>query len=399
MDGIELNYQGKKDENDILRFVSGAKTIKLGKRPTFISGDNFIVMSSLLASGYDSSIDLIYIDPPFNTNQVFNVDDRRVSTISRNGSIVAYSDDLKPYEYLEFIRERLILMRELLSEKGSIYLHIDCKMGHYVKMIMDEVFGAENFLNDIARIKSNPKNFKRSAYGNQRDMVLFYAKNKGNNIFNNITQGLTEKEIESRFKKIDKDGRRYNTVPAHAPGETTTGETGGYWRDMLPPKGRHWRTSPKELDKLDKAGLIEWSKNGVPRIKKYADEHKGKKIQDIWNYIDPAYPSYPTEKNLDMLKMIVEQSSNQDSLVMDCFAGSGSTLLAAEQTGRKWLGIDQSEYSAKVIRERFKEVKFNYIEFASVNNEVIEKESLAIESVESLTTTDMRPLAQTKLTI
>ena len=98
-------------------------------------------------------------------------------------------------EYLEFIRERLILMRELLSAKGSIYLHIDCKMVHYVKLIMDEVFGAENFLNDIARIKSNPKNFKRPAYGNQRDMVLFYAKNRGKNIFNNITRSLTEEEI------------------------------------------------------------------------------------------------------------------------------------------------------------------------------------------------------------
>lgn len=363
MDGIELNYRGKKDEAEILDSVSYSRKIKLSTKPTYISGDNFNVMSSLLASGYGGSIDLIYIDPPFNTNQTFNVNDKRVSTISRNGPIVAYSDNLKPYEYLEFIRERLILMRELLSKKGSIYLHIDCKMGHYIKMIMDEVFGAENFLNDIARIKSNPKNFKRLAYGNQRDMILFYAKNKGCNIFNNITQGLTEKEIESKFKKIDKDGRRYNTVPVHAPGETTTGETGSYWRGMLPPNGRHWRTSPKELDNLDRAGLIEWSKNGVPRIKKYADEHKGKKIQDIWSYIDPAYPLYPTEKNLDMLKMIVRQSSNQDSLVMDCFAGSGSTLLAAEQTGRKWIGIDQSEYSAKVINERFAKVDFDHIKF------------------------------------
>lgn len=340
MNEIRLDYQGKKDEREILDSVSYAKTIRLGKNSAYISGDNFGVMSSLLASGYSGSIDLIYIDPPYNTNQVFNVNDERVSTISRNGSIVAYSDDLKPFEYLEFIRERLILMRELLSEKGSIYLHIDCKMGHYVKIIMDEIFGAENFLNDIARIKSNPKNFKRPAYGNQRDMVLFYAKKKGKNIFNNITQSLTEKEIELKFKKIDKDGRRYNTVPVHAPGETTNGETGGYWRDMLPPKGRHWRTNPKELDKLDAAGMIEWSKNGVPRIKKYADEHNGKKIQDIWSFIDPAYPLYPTEKNLDMLKMIVQQSSNLDSIVMDCFAGSGSTLLAAEQTGRKWIGID-----------------------------------------------------------
>lgn len=400
MNGIELSYQGKKDESEILDSVSCAKKIKLGEKPTYISGDNFEVLSSLLVSGYDSSIDLIYIDPPYNTNQVFNVNNERVSTISRNGSIVAYSDDLKPFEYLEFIRERLILMRELLSEKGSIYLHIDCKMGHYVKMIMDEVFSAENFLNDIARIKSNPKNFKRPAYGNQRDMVLFYAKNKGHNIFNNITQGLTEKEIESKFKKVDKDGRRYNTVPVHAPGETTTGETGGYWRDMLPPKGRHWRTSPKELDKLDKAGLIEWSRNGVPRIKKYADEHRGKKIQDIWSYIDPACPLYPTEKNLDMLKMIVQQSSDQNSLVMDCFAGSGSTLLAAEQTGRRWLGIDQSEYSAKVVKERFKNINFDYIDYSNVTDRASKEEKTEPEKViASLEMTDIQPLVQARLAI
>ena len=400
MNGIELKYQGKKDESEVLNSVFRAKKIKLGRTSTYISGDNFEVMSSLLISGYENSIDLIYIDPPYNTKQIFNVDNERVSTVSRNGSIVAYSDDLKPFEYLEFIRERLILMRELLSKKGSIYLHIDYRMGHYIKIIMDEVLGSENFLNDIARIKSNPKNFKRPAFGNQRDMILFYAKNKGHNIFNNITQELTEEEIESKFKKVDKNGRRYNTVPVHAPGETTAGETGGYWRDMLPPKGRHWRTSPKELDRLDKADLIEWSKNGVPRIKKYADEHKGKKIQDIWNYIDPAYPLYPTEKNLDMLKMIIQQSSNKDSLVMDCFAGSGSTLLAAEQLGRKWIGVDQSEYSAKVVKKRFKGINFSYVDYSNIVDKVtIEEKNKSEDAAAPLGMTDIQPLAQAKLII
>lgn len=160
----------------------------------------------------------------------------------------------------------------------------------------------------------------------------------------------------------DGDGRRYNTAPVHAPGETINGKTGGKWRDMLPPAGRHWRTNPDELDKLDAQDLIEWSKNGVPRIKKYADEHKGKKIQDIWNYIDPAYPLYPTEKNLDMLEMIIRQSSNENSFVLDCFAGSGSTLLAAQNMGRKWIGIDQSDFSADVIRKRFDNINYNLIE-------------------------------------
>ncbi|MDR2457174.1 MAG: site-specific DNA-methyltransferase, partial [Clostridiales Family XIII bacterium] len=319
-------------------------------------------------------IDLIYIDPPFNTNQIFTVENgiqsKRVSTISRgisphsakNDVLIAYSDKMPLNEYIEFIRERLILLKELLSDNGSFYFHIDNKMGHYIKIIMDEIFGVDNFKNDICRKKSNPKNFMRKAYGNQKDVILFYVKNKNDNIFNNITIKLDETDKLRNFKKIDKDGRRYNTVPVHAPGVTLNGKTGGRWRDMLPPPGRHFRTSPDKLDKLDEQGLIEWSKTGVPRIKKYADEHKGKKIQDIWNYIDPAYPLYPTEKNLNMLEMIILQSTNPESIILDCFAGSGSTLLAAQNHGRKWIGIDQSLFSEKVIKNRFKEIDYNFIE-------------------------------------
>ncbi len=360
---MELNYKGKKTRKKILENASKYKKLDISnERSSFIKGDNFKIMSSMLSSGWSNKIDLIYIDPPFNTNQTFTVKDGRVSTISRSKSAtVAYSDQMTPSEYIEFMRERLILLRELLSDSGSIYLHIDNKMGHYIKIIMDEIFGVDNFKNDISRIKSNPKNFARKAYGNQKDMVLFFAKNKDKNIFNNITIQLDELDKTKMFKKIDSDGRRYNTVPVHAPGETVNGKTGGKWRDMLPPAGRHWRTNPDELDKLDAQGLIEWSKNGVPRIKKYADEHKGKKIQDIWNYIDPAYPLYPTEKNLDMLEMIIRQSSNENSFVLDCFAGSGSTLLAAQNMGRKWIGMDQSDFSGNVIKKRFSGLDYSCV--------------------------------------
>lgn len=356
---------GKKSEKEI---IAKAKFLKKSVDNTdnslLLKGDNFTALSSLLLN-YTGKIDLVYIDPPFNTNQTFTVEDERVSTISRKkNAIVAYSDQMTPPEYIEFMRERLILLRELLSENGSIYLHIDTKMGHYIKVIMDEIFGIDNFKNDITRIKSNPKNFMRKAYGNQKDVIYFYAKNKDKNIFNNVTIQLEENDKARMFKKIDKNGRRYNTVPVHAPGETN-GRTGSEWRGMLPPSGRHWRTDPSELDKLDNIGLIEWSKNGVPRIKKFADEHKGKKIQDIWNYIDPAYPLYPTEKNLKMLEMIIEQSSNDDSIILDCFAGSGSTLLAAQNLGRKWIGIDQSDVSHRVIKKRFDATSYEYIDLSA----------------------------------
>ena len=359
---MKLDYVGKKSEKEILTKARSLKgSVKNIDNSLLLKGDNFMALSSLLPL-YAGKIDLIYIDPPFNTNQTFTVEDKRASTISRKkNATVAYSDQMTPSEYIEFMRERLILLRELLSEYGSIYLHIDMKMGHYVKIIMDEIFGIDNFKNDITRIKSNPKNFMRKAYGNQKDVIYFYAKNKDKNIFNNVTIQLDENDKARMFKKIDKDGRRYNTVPVHAPGETN-GKTGSEWCGMLPPSGRHWRTDPAELDRLDELGLIEWSKNGVPRVKKFADEHKGKKIQDIWNYIDPVYPIYPTEKNLKMLEMIIAQSSNDNSIVLDCFAGSGSTLLAAQNLGRKWIGIDQSDVSHKVIKKRFKDAFYEYIE-------------------------------------
>lgn len=352
---MQLIYPNKKSTEEILvlaeKYHSPMGSYDL---PTLFFGDNFQVLANLLNNRFKNKIDLIYIDPPYNTEQIFTISGDRISTISRSKSdnIVAYHDNFAIADYLEFMRERLILMHGLLSEQGSIYLHIDSKMGHYVKILMDEIFGLDNFKNDIARIKSNPKNFSRRAFGNEKDMILFYAKNAKKNIFNQITIPLTNDEKIAMFGKVDEHGRRYNTVPVHAPGETVNGKTGCLWRDMLPPKGRHWRCSPVDLDKLDEQGLIEWSKNGVPRIKKFADEHKGKKIQDIWRYKDPMHPDYPTQKNREMLEMIITQSSNPNSIVMDCFAGSGSFLIASQKLGRQWIGIDNSSVAIEVIQKQ-----------------------------------------------
>ncbi|MCQ2740320.1 MAG: site-specific DNA-methyltransferase, partial [bacterium] len=248
----------------------------------------------------------------------------------------------------------LIFAREILSDNGSIYLHIDYKIGHYVKVLMDEIFGIENFRNDITRIKCNPKNFDRSAYGNIKDLILFYSKTK-NVIWNNPTVSYTDKDINKLFPKIDRNGRRYTTIPLHAPGETKNGLTAQEFKGIKPPQGRHWRCSPDELEKLDELGLIEWSANGVPRKIIYADEKSGKKMQDIWEYKDPQYPSYPTEKNIDLLKNIITASSNENSYVLDFFCGSGTTLLAAEQLGRKWIGIDLSKKAIQISENKILE--------------------------------------------
>jgi len=356
---MNLKYDAKKSVRAI---ISKTKQYEFDfepqQAPFLIHGDNFKGMSLLLKNGYAGKVDLIYIDPPFNTNQDFFVSESRKASVSRasNGTI-AYSDRLSFEEYLEFIRERVILMHRLLSEEGSLYFHIDSKTGHYCKIILDEIFGKENFKNDITRIKSNPKNFSRTAYGNEKDVILFYAKNAKKNIWNNVTEPLSRKEGKNRYNKKDKRGY-YTTIPLHAPGETKDGATASAWRGMLPPEGRHWRTDPAEFDRLDAQGLIEWSANGNPRIKKYLKEHKGKKIQDVWTFKDPQYPNYPTQKNEEMIRQIILQSSRQDSIVMDCFAGGGTTLVAAESLGRRWIGMDCSKEAINVIKQNIPELLY-----------------------------------------
>ena len=357
-----LHYPNKKSESEILKTANTKLKAVSGKgsKNKLVHGDNLAVLKSFLDDyNLAGKVDLIYIDPPFATNGYFKIGEERANTISSSDDDqIAYSDILLGADFLEFMRERLILLRELMSDCGSIYLHIDYKIGHYVKLIMDEVFGIKNFRNDIARIKCNPKNFHRKAYGNIKDLILFYSKSESP-IWNDPHLPFSEEDEDRLFKKIDKDGRRYTTIPLHAPGETSNGNTGKKWKGMMPPKGRHWRSNPVVLDELDKQGLIEWSSNGVPRKKIFLDEKDGKKMQDIWEFKDPQYPQYPTEKSLDLLKFIVEASSNEGDLVLDCFCGSGTTLVAAQSLNRNWIGIDKSEQAIRVTKKRLNDLPDN----------------------------------------
>jgi len=329
-----------------------------------IYGDNCDALVYLAEKhGMSGKIRLVYIDPPYGTKQNFTFSGDRLSTISRmNGGNLAYSDTLTGDEYLEFLSGRLKLIRDLMASDGTIYLHIDNKMGHYVKVLMDNIFGQKNFINDITRIKCNPKNFARKGYGNVKDMILFYSKTR-EYVWNDPRQEVDISDKITRFRSVDADGRRYTTIPLHAPGETTNGVTGKRWRGMLPPPGRHWRCSPKVLDQLDKDGLIEWSSTGNPRKKNYADDviKAGSKMQDIWTYKDPQNPKYPTEKNMEMLKMIVTASSNIGDIVLDAFCGAGTTLVAAQQLHRNWIGIDSSKKAISICKKRL--INFDYIEF------------------------------------
>ena len=373
---MELSYPGKKTIREILDRTPGCSLNgEIIHKNILVKGENLNVLQKL-RDDYTGKIDLIYIDPPFSTNTTFTMGEKRVGTVSRSrDDDVAYVDNLKGCDFLEFIRERLIVARELMSDIGSMYLHIDYKIGHYVKIIMDEVFGTANFRNDITRIKCNPKNFHRDAYGNIKDMILFYSKT-GKAIWNDPRIPFTENDKAKLFKKTDKTGRAYTTIPLHAPGETKNGATAGPFRGLKPPEGRHWRCAPKELEELDKAGLIEWSSTGNPRKIIYADEKEGKKMQDIWEFKDCQYPEYPTEKNMDLIRAIICASSNEDSTVMDFFCGSGTTLIGARELNRSWIGIDNSELAIKTAKKRLNKMEktffdddgFSYLEAETIMN-------------------------------
>lgn len=349
---MELTYKNKKTFEQIINSTDNIELNKdINKNYNYlITGENLSVLK-YLSQNFKGKIDLIYIDPPFATNNVFRIGKRSGTISCKQNDNIAYADNLTGDVFFEFLRERLIFAKELLSEKGSIYLHIDYKIGHYIKILMDEIFGIRNFRNDITRIKCNPKNFKRTAFGNIKDLILFYSKTQ-TPIWNEPKSPYSEDDIKLLFKKIDKNGRRYTTIPLHAPGETKNGVTALDFKGIKPPEGRHWRCSPAKLEELDNQGLIEWSENGVPRKIIYADERDGKKMQDIWEFKDPQYPQYPTEKNIELLQTIINASSNKNSIILDFFCGSGTTLVAADTLERKWIGIDISPKAIQIAKTR-----------------------------------------------
>lgn len=364
---MELFYSGRKSKKDILtsipfcsfKAIKGFGQNRLdGWDNLLILGNNLLALKALLDNPrVEGKVKLIYIDPPFGTNQKFRSGISRTVSKSRQDKI-AYEDNIVGAEYIEFLRERLFLLKEILADDGSIYVHIDWKMGHYLKVLMDEVFGQKRFINNITRIKGNPKGSKRRAYGNMTDVILFYS-NTDKYVWNEQREEFTDEQIKALFFKIDEEGRHYTTLPLHGPGETLNGPTGKVWKGRKPPKGSHWQYPPKKLDELDKKGRIEWSSTGNPRRIYYAGEaiKKGRKRQDIWKFKDPQHPSYPTEKNLEMLKMIVRTSANPDDIVLDCFAGSGATLIAAEKLGRRWIGIDNSKVAINIAQRKLLSIK------------------------------------------
>ncbi|MDD5309243.1 MAG: site-specific DNA-methyltransferase [Deltaproteobacteria bacterium] len=349
---VELHYDGKKTVSDILKTTPSRLTTLWSSSSEMVNSliwsENLAALAALTTQPkIKGKVRLVYIDPPFATQSAFQTRDQRD----------AYEDVLGGASFVEFLRERLVLLRDLLADDGSLYLHLDDKMVFAAKLVLDEVFGQDGFRNCIVRKKCNPKNFTRRAFGNIADYILFYSKT-GDYVWNRQYDPWDEDRARE-YQYVDEvTGRRFMKVPVHAPG-VRNGETGTEWRGRLPPPGKHWQYPPRVLDEMDAKGEIFWSANGNPRRKVFLDESKGVGVQDIWLDFRDAHnqnieiTGYPTEKNVSLLSRIVAASSNEGDLVLDCFCGSGTSLVAADMLGRRWIGIDASRVAIETCLRRF----------------------------------------------
>jgi adenine-specific DNA-methyltransferase len=350
--GFSLEYVGKKSAEEILSTKPGHYI----PRASYGSGenrlyqaDNLHVLAALMRDeSIAGQIKLVYIDPPFATAATFESRQQKH----------AYNDHLVGPEFVESLRERLILIHHLLADDGSLYLHLDERMAFHFRVILDEIFGKQNFRNCITRKKCNPKNYTRKTYGNVADYILFYTKSD-TYVWNRPVEPWDQARSSKEYQYLDQQGRRYKKVPIHAPGERK-GETGKAWRGKMPPPGKHWQYTPATLDEMDARGEIYWSPTGNPRRKIYLENSNGIPLQDIWMDMRDAHnqnvrvTGYPTEKNPALLARIIEASSNPGDLIMDCYAGSGTTLDVASNLNRRWIGVDRSDESIKTITQRLK---------------------------------------------
>ena len=370
-------------------------------------GDNLPVLREYIA---DESVDLIYLDPPFNSARNYNVLFKEKSGKESASQIEAFEDTwewnqqaeaayseltthstakvadmieamrsfIGPTDmmaYLVMMTQRLLELHRVLKPTGSIYLHCDTTASHYLKILMDTIFGIRNFKNEVIWKRTSAHNSAKR-YGPVHDVLLFYSKSS-EYVWNPQRVAFDEEYLVKNFNRISEDGRRYTTSDLTGSG-TRKGESGKPWRGFDPTdKGRHWAvtawkvqsaypdldlsktTTQERLDLLDKAGLIHWSeKTGSPRLIRYADEVEGMTAQDVITDI-PAIAAtaterlgYPTQKPQVLLERIIESSSNEGDVVLDPFCGCGTAVAAAQKLNRRWIGIDITHLAVSLIKKR-----------------------------------------------
>ena len=335
-------------------------------RNRLIWGDNKLVMASLLQE-FRGKVDLIYIDPPFDVGADFTMqvpigDGREAVEKDQSAmEMVAFRDmwGKGTDSYLHTMYERLTAIGELLSETGSLYLHCDYHVGHYLKLVADEVFGKDQFQNEIIWKRSLPHN-DPNRYGSIHDTLFFFTKS-ARFAFNQQYTGLDESYIESHYSTSDEAGRKYQLTSLAATGPGPARKFGD--RLLEPPQGNHWRYSQANIDRLMHEGRIVFTSKGTPRYKRFLDEMKGPALQSTWDDIrgvnSQAHEDtkYATQKPEALLERIVKASSNEGDLVADFFCGSGTTGAVAERLGRRWIMADLGRFAIHTSRKRLIELQ------------------------------------------
>lgn len=364
------------------------------ERNTIFHGDNLPVMRDYIL---DESIDLIYLDPPFNPNRSYNVLFKNESGKEAETQIQTFDDAwhwgesaeatyaelmegpsfevttmieaLRQFiganqmmAYIVMMTARLVEMRRILKPTGSIYLHCDPTASHYLKIILDTLFGAENFKNEViwkrTSAHSSAKRFRPV-----HEVLLYYT--KSDDYVWNPQYTIYDAEYLDRFyRNVDKDGRRYTSNDLTAAG-VRHGSSGEPWRGIdVTAKSAHWKFTIEHLAELDRDGRILWPAKGKgePRYKRYLDEMRGTSLQDVITNIDPISAQaaerlgYPTQKPLALLERIIRASSNKGDVVLDPFSGCGTAIAASQKLERQWIGIDITYLAIAMHKSRLKDM-------------------------------------------
>lgn len=339
-----------------------------------VYGDNLLAMQALLAgdeatglSSLRGKVDLIYIDPPFDSKADYRtkinlpgVDIEQKPTVIEQ---FAYSDTWQDgtVSYLKMLYPRLVLMRELLSDKGSIYVHIDWHVGAYVKALMDDIFGKENLQSEIIWKRTGGHHLATNGYDVMTDTILYYTKSQSYT-YNQEYEPLTSEELNEKFPYIEKEtGRRFNHEKLEQSSNSYSIGEKRIIQGRTLTSNIGWRWTQETFDERlsQNPYLIFWTNTGRPRYKNYADEYIGRKIGNLWIDIQPISSTakeridYATQKPEALLERIIKASSNEGDLVCDFFGGSGTTAAVSERLGRRWITTDIGKPATLVMRKRF----------------------------------------------
>lgn len=331
-------------------------------RNRLIWGDKKYVLPSLL-SEFAGKVDLIYIDPPFATGADFSYRiDVAEGSFTKEASIIeqkAYRDTWGRGldSFVQWLGETFTILHELLRDTGSIYVHLDSNTAPYAKVLLDEIFGSDAAINEIVWKRINAKGNVQRKWGAIHENILFYVKDFNSFVWNQVLRPLNQDYVEQHYRFFEEEtGRRYSSGDLTASASRASKGQIYEWKGILPPPSRVWVYAKDTMEKLEAENRIVYSSTGYPRYKRYLDENDGEKIPSLWDDIKPAARSeqvgYPTQKPEALLERIIQASSNEGDLVLDCFCGSGTTAAVAEKLGRRWITCDLGRFAIHTARKR-----------------------------------------------